>query len=498
MLLEANRRAGASLEPRSGWDLFAGRSSIPRPSKKETAIIAHVRDLAARRGLAVREDLAGNLVIDVPATPGRERATPVVLQAHLDMVCEKDAHVAHDFDAEGIRLVADVDAKTGARIVRADGTTLGADNGLGVALALAAAFSPDVVHGQMEVLLTVDEETGLTGARCLGPDTFRGRRLVNLDTEEDDTITIGCAGGCDTDVTWRFPATPAAPGEEVYRVAVSGLRGGHSGGDIHENRGNAIRLLARLLWAARDSGPRLGPFSGGNKRNAIPREAEAIVAIPAAARAALEAAAEGVRRAAASESNEPDAVVSVERAASGQRFASAADTRRVASGIVGFPCGVIEMHPSLPGLVRTSNNVSTVHSKIEDSTLQVSVGNLSRSSNESSLDDASDRLTAVGELAGATVRHENRYPGWDPDVGSELLASARRVYRELFDADPKVLAVHAGLECGIIGERVGRLEAISIGPTVLGAHSPTERAFVDSLGRAWRYLQALLADLARG
>ena len=270
--------AVASLEPQAVWQYFSGIAAVPRASKHEERIREHVRRLAQERGFNVREDAAGNLLIEVPATPGHENAPITVLQGHLDMVCEKNAGTAHDFDRDPIRLILDRDPATGEEIVRADGTTLGADNGIGVALALAAATSPDVVHGPLEILCTVDEEQGMTGAAALQPDFFRGKRLLNLDSDEDTVIYIGCAGGGDITLSWEFPTRPVSGRLELARLTVSGLRGGHSGGDIHENRGNANKILVRTLLDPDVKRVQIASITGGSKRNAIPREANAVIA----------------------------------------------------------------------------------------------------------------------------------------------------------------------------------------------------------------------------
>ena len=311
MTTSADASAVTALEPQAVWGFFAGMAAVPHPSKQEERICAHLKQVAGKYGLAVRADAIGNLVIDVPATPGCEGAPITVLQGHVDMVCEKNAETVHDFDREGINLILDVDPETNEPIVRADGTTLGADNAIGLALALAAATSPDVVHGPLELLCTVDEEAGMTGAKALTPDLFRGRRMLNLDSEKDDEICVGCAGGCDSNVAWECDLAKASPAVEICRVTISGLRGGHSGGDIHENRGNAIRLLARTLQGAPPLTLQLVTIDGGSKRNAIPREAQAVVAGPVGTLDAFRAAAEQIRNAAVTESAEASAAVTV-------------------------------------------------------------------------------------------------------------------------------------------------------------------------------------------
>lgn len=494
--METSSTTVESFEPKAVWRFFAGIAAVPRPSKKEEKIRAHIRRLAEQHGLTCREEPVGNLILDVPASPGHEGAALTVLQGHLDMVAENNRDTAHDWDRDPIRLTVDTDAATGRQIVRAAGTTLGADNGIGVALALAAATSPDVVRGPLELLFTTDEEAGMTGAKALTPESFKGRRLLNLDSEEDDCLYMGCAGGCDTNLTWRLPASP--PDGETGRVVVEGLRGGHSGGDIHEGRGNAIRLLARTLHGAGVKGLRLGEVGGGSKRNAIPREAHALVCGPSGSLAALKKAADAIRQAAIAESYEEGLAIRVEKTGADEAgaMASAEDTARWLTAMTALPDGVLGMHPKVPQLVQTSNNISTVTSRCAADQIEIVVGTLTRSSSDSRLESVKDHIVAVGRLAGAAVEHGNDYPGWEPNIDSPLLATCRRVYQQLFKAEPQVAAIHAGLECGIIGKRVGGMDMVSFGPTIQGAHSPDERVFVDSVAKSWRYLVAVLEALA--
>jgi dipeptidase D len=486
------------LEPQAVWRFFAGIAAIPRPSKKEERIRAHLREIVTGLGFDCVEDAIGNMVISVPASPGCETVPITVLQAHVDMVCEKNANVRHDFDREGIRLLCTQD-DAGERIVVADGTTLGADNGMGVALALAAASEPDVMHGPLEILLTVDEEMGMTGANALAPDSFRGKRLINLDSEEDDILYIGCAGGCDTNLAWEFATSPVDEPEQA-RLTIGGLRGGHSGGDIHENRGNANKLLARCLLGMDALGWRIATLSGGSQRNAIPREAVAGVCGPVGLIDALREVATRVEAEARAESGEATVAITVATDdAPAQRALSRDDSRRLVHALAALPSGVLGMHRQVPGLVETSNNLSTIQSSPTrgGDGLAVAVGTLTRGSCESRVDEALAQIAAIGALAGADVSTANRYPGWDPNPDSPLLATCRRVYAECFGSEPAVAAIHAGLECGIIGQRVGGVDMISFGPRIEGAHSPDERVWVDSVGRIWTYLRAVLAELAR-
>jgi dipeptidase D len=494
--------AVASLELQAVWQYFSGIAAVPRASKHEERIREHVRRLAQERGFNVREDSAGNLLIEVPAPPGHENAPLTVPQGHRDMVCEKNAGTAHDFDRDPIRLILDRDPATGEEIVRADGTTLGADNGIGVALALAAATSPDVVHGPLEILCTVDEEQGMTGAAALQPDFFRGKRLLNLDSDEDTVIYIGCAGGGDITLSWEFPTRPVSGRLELARLTVSGLRGGHSGGDIHENRGNANKILVRTLLDPDVKRVQIASITGGSKRNAIPREANAVIVASKRTLSALKAAAVRVQEAVRRESAEPNLNIAVEPVDRGAVPASLTviDTQRLLWALEALPHGVLEMHQKLKGLVQTSNNVATIVSEPqpERNRMRIVVGCLTRSSKEGRVQTTWSQIAAVGNLARATVESGNSYPGWNPNPESPLLGICQRVYRELFQSEPNVAAIHAGLECGIIGRQMGGdLDMVSFGAKIHGAHSPDERTYPASVQKSYQYLKAVLAELAR-
>lgn len=484
------------LEPRLVWQLFSRIAAVPRPSKHEEKIRAHLRDLAEQRGLSLREDVAGNLVISVPASPGREGAPITVLQAHVDMVCEKNSGTEHDFHNTGIHMVLDKDA-AGDQIVRGEGTTLGADNGIGVAMALAAALDDDVAHGPLELLLTTDEEAGMTGAKALSPESFTGRTLLNLDSEEDDAVYIGCAGGCDSTLTWAFqPEATAAL--TAARVDITGLRGGHSGGEIHENRANAIKVLARVLLNAGRDDLRIVEASGGSKRNAIPREAYAVVCGSAGLEQALEDAARSISPLVGEESGERQVSIRVAPVGTPSLALTSIDTRTLLSAMAALPHGVLGMSPAVPGLVQTSSNVSTmsVAPSNDGKSAYAEIGTLSRSSSAYWIDVTVQQISSIGRLAGADVTKANEYPGWEPNVDSPALATVRRVYERLFGASPSVAAIHAGLECGIIGERVGHIDMVSFGPRIEGAHSPDERVYPASVTKSWSLLKAVLQELS--
>lgn len=493
-----NERAIAKLEPAAVWRIFAELASVPRPSKHETAIQAFVKQWAEARGLTVKHEPVGNVIVHVPATPGYERAPTVAIQGHLDMVAEQNAGTEHDFLRDPIRLVMDKDAKTGAAIVRADGTTLGADNGMGVALALAAATEKDVVHGPLEILCTCDEEAGMTGAKAVTPDTISARRLINLDSEEDDALYIGCAGGADSTLSWDLPLENAATGSKTAVLRVRGLVGGHSGCDIHLNRGNAIKLLAHVLESG---GPevQVGMVTGGSKRNAIPREAMAVIAAPAGALGHITAAAAAFQQQ-ARRAGEGKCEIVVERdgGEGAARVTSAELTARIVRALLALPSGVLAVVPDIPGLVQTSSNLSTLESAAANGRIHLEIGCLSRSSSMDDLRTTVRQVLAVGQLASAEVAEGDSYPGWQPNPQSALLALCRTVYQECFGQAPHVRAIHAGLECGIIGEALGGgIDMISFGPTIQGAHSPDERVQVESVGKVWTYLRAVLSALTR-
>lgn len=491
-----------SLEPKPVWQFFSRMAAVPRPSKKEERICESMKTWAKELGLPVRTDAARNIIIEAPASPGCENAPITVLQAHVDMVCEQNSGTGHDFDNEGIRLLVGRDANSDEVIVHADGTTLGADNGIGVAMALSAAIDPTVKHGPLELVFTTDEESGMTGAKALTPKSFTGRRMLNLDAEEDDVLYIGCAGGCDSTLTFDLEAAGAPPKASVWRVAVSGLRGGHSGADIHLERANAIKLLANTLGEVGPKELQLVSINGGQLRNAIPREATAVVCGPAKLGTALEKAAGRNEKVAVSENGDVDACVQVTEAPgeSTTGALSAADTQRVLNTLLSLPHGVLGMAPGIPGLVETSNNVATAktHADGETDSVTISIGNLARSSSEIKKAISNTQIAAIGRLAGATVETANDYPGWKPNIDSPLAKTCGTVYERLFGAKPTITAIHAGVECGIVGERVGNMDMISLGPRIEGAHTPDERVYVESVRKSWKYLVAILAELASG
>ncbi|HEU4365528.1 MAG TPA: aminoacyl-histidine dipeptidase [Candidatus Krumholzibacteria bacterium] len=479
-----------TLEPRHVWKHFDRIRQVPRPSRHEERIREHILAWARERGFETRVDTTGNTVVVVPATKGREKAPLLVLQAHMDMVCEKNADVSFDFMKDAIQLERDGDWLT------ARGTTLGADNGLGLASSLAVADDPDVPHGPLEILVTVDEETGLTGAAGLDPALVRGRRLINLDTEELGAIYIGCSGGGNSTVSIPVKAAAAPAGTQFVEVAITGLRGGHSGMEIHLHRGNAVCALARVLRAASAAAPfALARIQGGNAHNAIPREARAMCALKEADVAAFARAAETEGQSIAAElaAADPEMATAVKPIKDTAPAMDAASTRRVLNTLLLIPHGVEEMSVAVPGLVETSSNLAAVVSRGAAVEALVSV----RSPIRSALDALRARLYAVAELAGGSVSENEPYPGWNPDLGSEMLRVTRSVHERVLGTSPELKAVHAGLECGVIGEKLPGIDMVSIGPWIEAPHSPAERVNVPSVSTYWKLLVAVVDEVSR-
>ncbi len=479
----------SELSPQSLWQHFDQLLTIPRGSKEETAARAYVLDIAAGLDLVAIETNGGNVLVRKPATSGCESAPSVVLQAHLDMVQEKNSGTPHDFALDPIRPVRD-----GSWLV-AEGTTLGADNGIGVAAMLALMADGEMVHGPLEFLFTVDEETGLTGAKELPTDVLESRLLINLDSEEDGVITIGCAGGGDTRIHVPLQSGDVAGGAGL-EVIVRGLKGGHSGVDIHLQRGNAIRILSRALLAAfEDAEIRISHMGGGNARNAIPREARARLWLPDASSAeSCHAALSREFEAIASEIRVPDPGLEtvVESVDTHALAWTASSTATVLGLLVSLPHGVMRMSDDLPGLVETSTNLAVV-SEEDDGRLFVLIN--SRSSVATALVALRRRLGAIAMAVGATVEQADGYPAWQPDIDSSLLSIMRDIYTDQIGIAPTVGAMHAGLECGIIGEKYPAMDMVSFGPLIEFPHSPDERVNIDTVEPFFTVLRATLSHL---
>ena len=478
-----------NLEPRIVWEQFDAITQVPRPSKKEGKIIEFLVDFARKHNIEYKKDAIGNVVMRKPATPGFEDRPAVILQSHMDMVCEKNSDVEFDFDNDPIRTHID------GGWVRAEGTTLGADCGIGMAAALAVMIDPAVQHGPVEALFTVDEETGLTGAFELGEEMLTGKYLINLDSEDEGEIFIGCAGGIDTIATFRYAMEEAPKNYDFFRIDIGGLLGGHSGDDIDKGRANSNKLLARFLWlAARQTEMRLVYLDGGNLRNAIPREAFAVFGVPSRdakrLRELFEEYVRGVGQEFApveksmeitlSEMPEPDTVID----ADAQRY--------LLYALCGLPNGVLAMSPTMPGMVETSTNLASVKF-VGDRLIEITTSQ--RSSIESARDAAAASVESVLLLGGGDVTHSDGYPGWAPDPESHLLAVTIEAYEKLFGNKPLVRSIHAGLECGLFLRKYPWLEMVSFGPTLRGVHSPDERLEIASVDKFWKLLTETLKML---
>ncbi len=480
------------LEPPLLWDHFYRVSRIPRCSGNEQGARNYILEVAERNRLEHKVDRAGNVVIKKPATPGYEKRPVVVLQGHMDMVCEKHSSAQHDFSRDPIALRRQGDWLT------ADGTTLGSDNGIGVAAALAVLEDKNLEHGPIEALFTVSEETGLTGAREMASDMLHGRILVNMDSEEDGTLFIGCAGGRDTELFLELETEAPPPGYRAIQVRVGGLRGGHSGLNIHEGRGNAIKLLARFLWKqAPQLDLRQASINGGSKHNAIPRDCEALTYAPSQNLKRLKDAAAACGRDYRNEYSliDPEVFLSFEEGGFSPpgRVLTVALQNRLLNLLYSMPHGVISMSQAVPGLVETSTNLAVV--RTGDSRISLLISQ--RSSSHTRLTDISDMVSAVGRQAGAEVRQGSGYPPWTPSLDSPTLKGAQSIYRDLFGHEPEVKAIHAGLECAIIGDKFPGMDMISFGPTISGAHSPDERVQISTVRKFWDFLAAMLGGLAR-
>jgi dipeptidase D len=477
------------LKPELLWKYFAAISKIPRGSKNEVAVAKYVVETARKLGLEAAQDAVGNVLVRKPASPGRETVPSVCLQGHLDMVCEKNADKVHNFLRDPIELVRK------GNTLMANGTTLGADNGVAVATNLAIMEDKSLVHGPLEFLFTIDEETGLTGANNLGQSWLASRILLNLDSEEEGELYVGCSGGKDCTGTWALQAEAAPAALVPVEVKVTGLRGGHSGLEIDKGRGNALKILNRVLWRLADLGARLSRIDGGNKRNAIPREANALVYVAKVKIddvQAIVAEMNAVCRAELS-SVEPDLLVSV-IVPKGIRRGSVLKRglqRRILLTIAALPHGVIKMSADIPGLVETSTNVAMITTGKKDIALATS----QRSSVASEIVEINDAVRAVFELGGAEPTGSDGYPGWKPDLTSAILKLAQSTYQGLYGKVPAVKAVHAGLECGIIGEKYPGMDMVSFGPTLQGVHSPDEKIFIDTVEKYWNFLLALLKSV---
>ena len=473
-----------SLEPQTIWSYFLALSKIPRGSKNEAEAAAWVADQARALGCEVERDEIGNVIIRKRATAGKEDRPTICLQAHVDMVCEKNEGTDHDFTKDPIQVWKDGD------LLRAKGTTLGADNGIGVAAALAVLASHDIAHGPIEALITIDEETGLTGANGLQPGRLKAKFLLNLDSEEEGYLTIGCAGGEDTIVTRKLTRTPAPAGTKAFRLKVFGLKGGHSGIDINAGRGNAIRILAQVLGALKPAfGFGLAAIKGGNKRNAIPREASAYILLDPAQEQACRAslAVHEAHWRAALGAHDPGLHLALE-AGEATSVMSGADADALLRLLLALPHGVEAMSPDIAGLVQTSTNLGVIDTREEE----VEVNMLTRSSINASMTALSERIAAICALGGFNSHVTGGYPGWKPEPKASLVQIVNDANQKVFGKPLEIMAIHAGLECGLIGEKYTSMEMVSFGPSMWDVHTPDEHVSVPSVGNFWKLLVAVL------
>ncbi|RRQ49059.1 aminoacyl-histidine dipeptidase [Maribacter algicola] len=473
------------LEPKTVWKNFSRLNAVPRPSKKEEKVIQFMVDFGKGLGLETFTDDVGNVIIRKPATIGMENRKMITLQSHLDMVHQKNVETDFDFEHAGIQMYVDGDW------VKANGTTLGADNGMGVAAIMSLLESKEIAHPPLEALFTIDEETGMTGAFGLKGGLLQGEILLNLDTEEDDEIDIGCAGGIDVTATKTYGQTPVIPGEVGLRISIKGLTGGHSGMDIHKGLGNANKIMNRLLFHGNAFDFRISSIQGGGLRNAIPRESTCHLNVDEnqlnSFLETLEKEAQTIKGELARLDPKLGIVIEVLDRPFDQLMGLEAQELLLKT-IYGLQNGVYRMSTNMANLVETSNNVAKV--TVADGTIEI--GCLTRSSIESGKMDLANALKSVFELGGFSVTFTGSYPGWNPNMDSEILKVVISVYTKLFDSKPHVVACHAGLECGILGQNYPEMDMVSFGPTIKGAHSPDERVSIPSVQKFWKFLLEIL------
>lgn len=478
-----------NLEPQIVWKYFDILNKIPRPSKKEEKVIDYLVTFGKEHHLETNKDSAGNVLIKKKASKGYENLPTVILQGHVDMVCEKNSSKSHDFDKDPISTIVEGDW------LKADGTTLGADNGIGVAAALAILASEDIEHGPLECLFTVDEETGLTGANALSSDLLSGQILINLDTEEEGEIYIGCAGGRTTTGALSYKSAPAPINFFWFKVSVTGLQGGHSGADIHLGLGNANKILNRFLWKAQHLCElMISEIDGGNLHNAIAREAYAIAGVPSNKKEdmiiLLNTLSSDIQHELSH--TDPHFKMKIESYDTPTTVIDKDSTTKLLNLIYACPHGVIGMSQDVKGLVETSSNLAAIKMRANN---KIEVKTSQRSSSESQKENIVNQMIAVFGLAGASVEVSDGYPGWQPNMDSKILKVAESTYKDMFGKDPEIKAIHAGLECGLFLEKYPHLDMISCGPTIREAHSPDEKVNIPSVEKWWKYLLQLLKNI---
>lgn len=477
------------LQPQAIWSYFYEITQVPRPSGKEEKIIAYLKDFAQKFNLELLQDKTGNILIKKEATKGKESSPTVILQSHIDMVCEKNTDTVFDFNNEPLKVYVDGDW------VSAEGTTLGGDDGIGMAAELALLASTDIAHPALECLFTVEEETGLTGAFGLEKGFLSGDVLINLDSEDDGEVYVGCAGGIDTLIQFDYSIETTPMNYEAIKVTVNGLSGGHSGGDIHLNRGNANQILAQFITTeASKYDVRLTEFQGGNLRNAIPREAYAIISVPATQEMDLLQNLSSYLEEAKAQYHvsDPHLMIASEAVDTPTEVIDANTQMRLLNAINSCPNGVIAMSEAIEGLVETSTNLASV--KMTKAGI-IDVVTSQRSSSETAKKVIAQRIKDNFESNGARTKHSDGYPGWSPNLDSRALKVAQEGFNTLHNQDPEIKAIHAGLECGLFLEKYPHLDMISIGPTIKDAHSPDESMEIRAVGRFWDWLVEILKNI---
>ncbi len=477
------------LNPQPLFSYFEDICQVPRPSKKEEKIRKFLLDFAKENNLSSKTDNIGNVLISKPAAPGKENAPTVILQTHMDMVGEKNSDKVFDFENDPIEpFVTD-------GWVKANGTTLGADCGIGIAAQMAILTSNSINHGPVECLITVDEETGLTGAFALEQGFLTGNILLNLDSEDEGELFIGCAGGIDTQATFTYQKMEVPKNSDSLKLSVSGLLGGHSGDDIHKNRGNAVKILTRFLWkAAREFNIQLAEFNGGNLRNAIAREASAVIVFPENKEKIISEAFEQFTKKLILEfeKNEPNLKLKAEKVAVPGSTIDSATQKNLLNALFACPHGVLEMSTRMEGMVETSTNLASIKFKNDN---KIEITTSQRSELESRKYFAAEMVRSVFELACANVAHSEGYPGWTPNPDSRVLETTVESYKRLFGIEPVVRSIHAGLECGLFLEKYPHLDMVSFGPTIKGAHSPDERLNIETTEKFWKHLVDVMESI---
>lgn len=480
-----------NLEPKIVWEHFYSLTQIPRPSKKEEKVRAFMKKFGQDLGLETIEDEVGNIIIRKPATKGYEDRKGIVMQGHLDMVPQANSDSGHNFETDPIDAYIDGDWVT------ARGTTLGADNGMGVAAAMAVLSSNNLEHGPVEGLFTIDEEAGMTGANYLKPGILKGDILLNMDSEDEGELYVGCAGGEDANITFTYNEEALPANHEAFKISIIGLKGGHSGMDIPLGRGNANKILFRLFKKANEQfGLRIADINGGSLRNAIPREAFANVAVPADKADAFQKFMVEFEAVVKSELSgaDPDVKIVVAKADKPAFVIDAATQKNLTYAVLAAPNGVIRMSDAMPGLVETSTNMAVVRTE-ENKTIVVQC--LMRSSVDSAKEELADRMFSVFTLAGAKVSFDGAYPGWKPNMNSEILKVMQKTYQDNWGKVPEIKAIHAGLECGILGSAYPNWDMISFGPTIRYPHSPDEKVNIETVGKFWEWLLVTLKNVPK-